>query len=173
MKPIITKHLLIREFTLDDFSDFANLMANEEVMRFSLAGPMSLSLSQEYFERRILGHYKQYGFGLWAVFIQETKEFIGLAGLISQTIEGKEEVELAYRLHPDYWGKGYATEAASTIAEHAFKTLGNKYIISIIDPKNVSSEKVALRVGMHLWKQTVFHGFPVNIYQLFNKNPSL
>ena len=112
---IKTPRLLIRNFTSSDFPDFAHLMADKEVMLFSLSGPMNQDLAMEYFERRILGHYQNHGFGLWALFLAETKEFIGLAGLISQTIEGIEEVELAYRLHPNYWGKGYATEAGWTL----------------------------------------------------------
>lgn len=161
-----TLRLLIRDFTSSDFADFAHLMADKQVMRFSLTGPMNEELAQEYFQRRILGHYQTHGFGLWALFILDTKEFIGLAGLISQTIDAVEEVELAYRLHPNYWGKGYATEAASSIAEHAFKTMQIDHLVSIIDPKNVSSEKVAQRVGMQVWKAAVFHGYEVNIFKL-------
>ena len=101
---IKTPRLLIREFTSSDFPDFAHLMADSQVMRFSLSGPMNQELAKEYFERRILGYYQTHGFGLWALFLEDTKEFIGLAGLISQTIDGVEEVELAYRLHPHYWG---------------------------------------------------------------------
>ena len=98
---------------------------------------MNQDLAMEYFQRRILGHYETHGFGLWALFLTDTKEFIGLAGLISQTINGIEEVELAYRLHPNYLSKGYATESAIAIAEHAFATMKIDRLVSIIDPKNV------------------------------------
>jgi len=170
---IKTPRLLIRNFTSSDFPNFAHLMADKEVMLFSLSGPMNQDLAMEYFERRILGHYQNHGFGLWALFLAETKEFIGLAGLISQTIDGIEEVELAYRLHPNYWSKGYATEAATAIAEHAFATMKIDYLVSIIDPKNISSEKVAKRVGMQAWKPVVFHGHQVNIFKLPPQKDSL
>ncbi|MCX6991053.1 MAG: GNAT family N-acetyltransferase [Chlamydiae bacterium] len=163
---ITTSRLLIRDFTSSDFPDFAHLMADSQVMRFSLTGPMNQALAEEYFQRRILGHYQSHGFGLWALFLEDTKEFIGLAGLISQTIDGIEEVELAYRLHPNYWSKGYATEAAIAISKHAFATMKINHLVSIIDPKNVSSEKVAERVGMQVWKPAVFHGHQVNIFKL-------
>jgi RimJ/RimL family protein N-acetyltransferase len=134
---------------------------------------MNQDLAMEYFQRRILGHYETHGFGLWALFLTDTKEFIGLAGLISQTINGIEEVELAYRLHPNYLSKGYATESAIAIAEHAFATMKIDRLVSIIDPKNVSSVKVAERVGMQVWKPTVFHGHEVNIFKLTAKKDSL
>ena len=160
-------------FTSSDFSDFSYVMADSQVMHFSLSGPMNEELAKEYFERRILGHYKTHGFGLWALFLEDTKEFIGLAGLISQTIDGVAEVELAYRLHPNYWSKGYATEAAIAIAEYAFATMRIDHLVSIIDPKNTSSEKVAKRIGMQTWKPAVFHNYEVNIFKLSSQKDSL
>ena len=83
-----------------------------------------------------------------------------------QTIDGQEEVEVAYRLHPHYWGKGFATEAVVAICKYAFDTLEVERLISIIDPNNHRSRKVAERIGMLLWKETVYHGFPSHIFAL-------
>lgn len=159
-----TEHLILREFTQADFEAFAALVADPEVMRFSLKGPIAKEEAKEYFQKRVLDHYAKYGFGVWAIFLKE--DFVGFAGLITQTLEGKEEVELGFRLNPKYWGKGYATEACKAICRYAFEELGFDRLISIIDPKNHRSLKVASRVGMHFWKEAVFHGFDVQVFVL-------
>jgi len=163
-----TKHLTLRDFTIADFDVFAALMADPEVMRFSLKGPLSKEEAKEYFQKRVIDHYAKYGFGLWAIFRKD--QFIGFAGLISQNVDGKEEIELAFRLDPKYWGKGYATEAAKEICRYAFETLKCERLISIVDPKNERSLKVVQRVGMHFWKESIFYGFPVRVFVIKRLN---
>jgi GrpB-like predicted nucleotidyltransferase (UPF0157 family)/ribosomal protein S18 acetylase RimI-like enzyme len=161
-----TKHLIIRELTSDDLDAFSSLLGNPEVMHFSLSGPLSREQAKDYLEKRILGHYTQYGFGLWALTLAKNKQLIGIAGLLRQSIDGEELVELGYRLDPKYWGKGIASESAGAIARYAFDELQLDQIISLIDPKNVRSSRVALRLGMHYWKTTLFHNVPVQVYVL-------
>jgi ribosomal-protein-alanine N-acetyltransferase len=163
---IQTKRLILRNFEPSDFESFALLAADPEVMQFSLKGPMSKEQSKEHFEKRILSHYQKYGFGLLATFLKDTQEFIGFVGLITQNIDEKEEIELAYRLFPKYWSQGFATEAANAVCEYAFRVLKTERLISLIDPKNHSSLRVAKRVGMHFWKHSIFHNTPVQVYCL-------
>ncbi len=163
---ITTERLLLREFTEEDLSDFTLLMADPQVMEFSLKGTLSKEEAREYLQKRILSHYQKYGFGLWAIFIQETGQFIGLAGPITVMIDGLEEVEVGYRFAPKYWGKGFATEAVQVIINYLFSSLPLQKLIAIIDPRNHRSLKVAGRAGMHFWKKTCFHGFNVEIYAI-------
>ena len=161
-----TNRLTIRDFTFDDLEDLSCLLANNEVMRFSLAGPLSPEQTKDHLESRILSHYAQFGFGLWALVHSEDQKLIGLAGLMMQTIDGKDLVEIGYRLHPSYWGNGFASEAAFAISQYAFDQLNLDQIISIIDPKNTRSVGVAIRLGMHYWKDALFHNTSVQIYAL-------
>ncbi len=85
---------------------------------------------------------------------------------MSQSIDGEDLIELGYRLDPKYWGKGLASEAALAISQYAFERLRLDQIISIIDPKNTRSVGVASRIGMHYWKDSIFHNIPVQIYML-------
>jgi ribosomal-protein-alanine N-acetyltransferase len=163
-----TQRLEIREFRPDDFDDFALLVADPEVMRFSLKGPLGREEAVGYFQNRIMGHYQKHGFGLWALILKEEKKLIGFAGLITQEIEGKEKIELAYRLLPTYWGRGLASEAATAISEYAFGTLHLKDLISIIDTGNHRSLLLAKRLGMDSLKKTDFHGHDVYIYARSN-----
>lgn len=162
-----TERLILREFTIDDLDAFAALMADPKVMRFSLNGPMkNMAQVKEYFQKRILNHYAQYGYGLYAIFYKKDNCFIGSIGLMTQNIDDEDKVELGYRLHPQYWGKGLATEACLAICNYAFTQLGLDELISIIDPKNIRSLGVAKRVGMKYLKDASFHNIPVQIYRI-------
>jgi RimJ/RimL family protein N-acetyltransferase len=159
-----TGRLEIREWTSDDFEAFAVLMADPEVMRFSLKGkPLSIEEAREYFQKRILDHYKN-GFGLWALVYKEEQQFIGLAGLITQEIDGEKKIELAYRLLPKYWHRGLALEATRAVCTYAFTGLKLKELISIIEPDNVRSIRLAERLAMRPLKMTKFHHKKVYIY---------
>lgn len=161
-----TKHLILRELTINDLDALSLLLGNKEVMRFSLAGALSCEQAKDYLEKRIFGHYAQFGFGLWAVVHSEDQKMIGCAGLMMQSIDDEDLVELGYRLDPGYWGKGLASEAAFAISQYAFDQLHLNQIISIIDPKNTRSVGVATRLGMHHWKDALFQNIPVQIYVL-------
>lgn len=162
---INTPRLTIREFKASDLNDFANIVADKEVMRFSVSGQLNKEQAKVYLER-ILDHYHQHGYGLWALIHNEHQHLIGFSGLINQQIDNELKVELGYRLIPSYWGQGLALEANQAIIQYAFKNLGLDSLISIIDPANERSLAVAKRVGMHHAKDTVFNGITVNIFEL-------
>jgi RimJ/RimL family protein N-acetyltransferase len=164
---LTTERLILRPFNMSDLDNFASLMADPEVMRFSISGPMKdLQKVKDYFQSRILGHYDKYGYGLYATILRSNHSFIGGVGLISQCIDQKDKVELAYRLFPNDWGQGFATEAALAMCRYAFGQLKINELISIIDPKNMRSLQVAKRIGMTYAQEASFHGIPVHIYHL-------
>jgi ribosomal-protein-alanine N-acetyltransferase len=86
--------------------------------------------------------------GLWATVYKANGAFIGRCGLIPWTIDGEDEVEVAYLLEPRYWRQGMGTEAARGIVQYAFNTLNLKRIIALIDPANEASMRTAGRAGM-------------------------
>ncbi len=94
------------------------------------------------------GHPRRPELGLWATIFKETGAFIGRCGLLPWTIDGREEVEVAYLLDKAYWGQGLATEAAGAIADYAHNTLGLKRLICLIDEGNIASRRVAEKIGM-------------------------
>ena len=169
MFQIQTKRLEIRPFTEQDLDAFAEIVKDPEVMRFSISGTLSRDGAREYLQKRILDHYAKYGYGLWALIDREERGLVGFAGLITQMIEGEQMVELGYRLDTKRWGQGLATEAGQAICRYAFGTLKFSRIISVIEPNNDRSVRVAERLGMHIWKKATFHGISVNLYILENK----
>ena len=101
-----------------------------------------------------------------ALISKETGKFIGMCGLLVQTVDGKEELEIGYSILPAYWGKGYASEAALKCQQFAREHKLSESIISIIHIENVGSRQVALKNGMHLDKTTDYKGIPVDIYRI-------
>ena len=80
---------------------------------------------------------------------------VGHCGLIPKDVDGRNETELIYVLARAAWGKGYATEAAQALMEHAFETLGLARLVALIDPANGASARVAEKIGMRHESDTV------------------
>jgi ribosomal-protein-alanine N-acetyltransferase len=99
------------------------------------------------------GHPKNHDLGLWATIHKETGKFIGRCGLLPWTIEGQDEVEVAYTIAHDFWGQGLATEAARAILQYGFKKLGLPRLICLIDHENEASKRVAEKIGMKFEKE--------------------
>lgn len=104
--------------------------------------------------------------GMNALTERSTGEFVGHAGLLVQTVDGVEELEIGYSLMPDAWGKGYATEAAMFLRDYGFKNTSRDSLISIIAITNEPSKRVALRNGMHVSSETMYNDNAVEIYRI-------
>jgi RimJ/RimL family protein N-acetyltransferase len=145
---IETERLLLRDWRAQDAEPFAALNADPEVTRY-LRGPMSRAESDE-LVARIRAHWAEHGFGLYAVEVKATGAFAGFVGIAIPSFlpEVLPAVEVGWRLAREQWGNGYATEGARASMAHGFETLGLEQVVSIIDPRNVASVRVAERLGM-------------------------
>ena len=109
--------------------------------------------------------YNERTFGLQALIEKQTGDFIGLCGLLLQTVDGKHELEVGYQILPRCWGKGYATEAARMFMDYAAENKLNYSIISVIDVGNIASEKVAEKNGLTREKRINYQGLDVWVYR--------
>ena len=96
--------------------------------------------------------------------MREEEKLIGYCGFLRQIVDEIEEIEIGYRLHPDYWNRGLATEAARAVHDYAFSVLKLERVISLIHPDNHASRRVTEKNGMTLEKETTFRGFPVLVF---------
>lgn len=88
------------------------------------------------------------GLGYWSIFDKtRPDQFLGWVLLIPEDGTGP-EIEIGWRLHPDHWGQGIATEAASVILDHGFSSLALPCIVADIDADNRASRKLAEKLGM-------------------------
>jgi RimJ/RimL family protein N-acetyltransferase len=145
---IETERLLLRAWQPADAAPFAALNADPEVTRY-LRGPMRRDQSDELLAR-IRGHWEDHGFGLYAVEVKESGAFAGFVGLAIPSFlpDVLPAVEVGWRLGREHWGKGYATEGGRASMRFGFDELGLLQVISIIDPRNAASIRVADRLGM-------------------------
>jgi ribosomal-protein-alanine N-acetyltransferase len=143
-KILETERLYLREFTLEDAPMMLELNQDPDVVRYT-GDPYpwnSLEETKEIFTNVIFPQYKN-KIGRWAVFLKETDEFLGWCGL--KDIGG--EIDLGYRYHKRYWGKGYATEAAKAVLQYGI-TFPLKNIVGRASIENKASLQVLEKIGL-------------------------
>jgi ribosomal-protein-alanine N-acetyltransferase len=99
---------------------------------------------------RIEVHFREHGFGLYALELRKERAFIGFAGLSIPSFQAHFTpcVEIGWRLSAEYWGRGLATEAASAVVAHAFESLALDALVSFTVPANIRSRRVMEKIGM-------------------------
>jgi RimJ/RimL family protein N-acetyltransferase len=104
--------------------------------------------------------------GMNALIEKYSGKLIGHCGLLVQEVDTITELEIGYSLLPEFWNKGYATEAARKCRDFAFENNFSESLISIISLTNSPSERVALKNGMQKDKVTIYKGNEVNIFRI-------
>lgn len=158
---IRTDRLLLRRWFDSDREPFAALNADLETMRFF---PETLDRqASDAFIDRIEARFEQQGFGLWALEVTETGEFIGFTGLnpLPDGVPGAGGMEVGWRLARHAWHRGYATEAAKAALDVAFGRVGMREIWSMTAVLNEPSQAVMRRLGLSEIARFDHPGIPV------------
>ena len=114
-----------------------------------------------------LKSYKDHGFVLWAAIRKDTGHFAGQCGLaLQRNVDGRDEVEIGYLFLRELWNAGFATEAAIACRDFGFADLGLTHLVSLIDPANGASKRVAEKVGMSLEKEIDRWGKRIQVYRI-------
>jgi RimJ/RimL family protein N-acetyltransferase len=144
---IQTARLQLRPFTEADKEPFAAMNADPRVMEF-MAGTLTREHSDA-FVARIQAHFDQHGYGLWAV---ETADapFAGFIGLQWHNFEAHftPALEVGFRLMPQHWNKGYATEGGKAAVEWAFANTDQREVCSWTAAVNLRSQRVIGKIGL-------------------------
>lgn len=145
---IETERLLLRQWSDEDIGPFADMNADPVVMEYF---PSVLTRSES---EAVLATNRatidEQGWGLWAVQVQASGEFIGFTGLWAVKFRAHffPAVEVGWRLAGQHWGNGYATEAARAALAHGFDNLGLDEIVSFTAVDNVRSRRVMEKLAM-------------------------
>lgn len=142
---IETARLRLTAFHERHFEAYAAMISDPETTRFVGDGQPLDRMNAWRSMAMLIGHWALRGYGMWAVELKETGEFIGRVGLLNP--EGWPDVELGWMLVPQHRQQGYATEATTAVVDFAFRNLGMSRLISLIRVDNVRSERVARRLG--------------------------
>jgi RimJ/RimL family protein N-acetyltransferase len=148
-----TDRLIMRRWRDADAGPFAAMNADPQVMEHFPA--LMTRAESDAAIRRIENHFDRRGFGIWALEIAATGEFIGFAGLNVPSFEvpgfardAGPPVEVGWRLARPAWGYGYASEAARAALAYGFGEVGLAEIISFTTTTNARSQAVMRRIGM-------------------------
>ncbi|WP_422348759.1 GNAT family N-acetyltransferase [Flagellimonas sp.] len=161
-----SERLLFRKIQLSDFDAWLPFYNNPKSTEFWDGLPSDpIQACQQQFDR-IFERYEHGLGGMNALVLKSTGQLVGICGLLVQTVDGIEELEIGYSILPEFWLKGFAFEAAKKCKHYAFQNRLTDTLISIIHVDNVPSQMVALKNGMVLDKTTTYKDNPVHIFRV-------
>jgi len=177
---IETQNFYLRPFNKDDFDMFYEWAVTGEAITINKPDDLKDRLN------RFIALYNDLGFTKFAVFYKETNDFVGYCGFEllydasnkfvhplqeneltkkMKQFAGKNyqnhygDLELGYRLHKNYWNKGYATEVSKAVCDWAFDRFPIDRIVAFTNPDNIGSQRVLEKVGFQYIQNVDMHGY--------------
>lgn len=163
---VTTGRLIMRPFTLEDAGPLFAMQQVKGVRRYM---PTTDPPPEEQVREMIRGsldHWDEHGFGRWALERRKAAGFIGWCGLKHLSETG--EVEVAYMLARDHWGRGLATDAAGAAVRFGFETVGLTTIVALVHPANKASRRVIEKLHMTYTGRYTYFGMECCRYVLEN-----
>lgn len=160
-----TARVLIRELEKRDTLSLSKILGDPTIMEYSRKGALSEADTVKFVEWCI-GSYQEHGYGPWALIDKESRWLIGVCGLSHTTVDGVDEVEIAYRLAKNQWRKGLASEVANIVLDYGFSACNIKSIVGIVSPRHTISIRVLEKIGFQSFFETCYSGWGVRVYRL-------
>lgn len=157
-----TKRLNLRQFIDEDWESMHAYYSDAEAIKFTFGHSLTQAESWRALASMI-GHWHLRGYGPYALEIKSNKKVIGTAGFWFPN--DWPELEIKWALSRQYWGMGYASEAARAVQKAAQKCFPHKPLISFIHSQNAASINLALAVNAVLEKHVDFRGGKWHIYR--------
>jgi RimJ/RimL family protein N-acetyltransferase len=175
-----TCRLVLRAPEPAEAAAYAAVWSNPDVVRY-LGGKLWTLEDARDAISRMRRHWEWFGFGLFSVVRKEDERTLGRVGLLAwdpsrwtnglwERVDEPWETEIGWTLGREFWGRGFATEAAIACRDWAFGSLGVGRLISLIAPMNAASIRVAEKLGERLEREDIGGPFPkrVDLYALGN-----
>ncbi|MFZ8878418.1 MAG: GNAT family N-acetyltransferase [Paracoccaceae bacterium] len=156
-----TNRLAIDHLSSGDLLDLHRMDTDLRVRHYIDGKASSLEKTKEYLCENIIS-YRENGYGRYAIRDADTNEFLGICGFLKESYG----VDFGYRFLPSCWGKGIATEAASTVLEKGIADNFREQIVGIVLPENKASINVLRKVGFKWQENLELYGFKVEKYTL-------
>lgn len=166
-----TARLTLRPYEPADAAFVRDLYSRAEVQRYIGDGTQRVRTPDEArtkiaaWNERYLHEPVQ---GLWAVVLEHgtiTGSLL-LKPIPDSGTAAERDIEIGWHFHPDHWGRGYATEAARAVLEHAFRS-GLLRVVAVTNPANAASQAVCRRLGMtHLGLSEAYYDAACELYEI-------
>lgn len=167
---IETERLLLRKPRPEDAADLAAAYADPETMRYIGDGSTATRNEVEEGIAQWLERWQSWGLSLCSLERREDGRVLGRAGFLLWNPETWEvpgdETEIGWLLGREHWGRGYATEAARALRDWAFDERGLTRLISLIEPENLRSIRVAEKLGERYERDVEVRGKPSRLYSV-------
>lgn len=163
-----TDRIILRATALEDFEDMVAMWALPEMVRYVGGTPQTREQSWMRFLRHI-GMWSTMKFGFWAVIDKASGRFIGQAGFhemrrtLTPSIENT--LETGWGLHPDFQGRGFASEVLRTILPWAAENHPDRPVTCIINPGNAPSIRLAERHGFQEFARSPYQDSEVILFR--------
>jgi [ribosomal protein S5]-alanine N-acetyltransferase len=145
---MLTARLSLRRPTPADVDAIFSINADERACAHNPSDMLASRGEALRLFRRWDEHWRQFGFGYWAVRRHGADSVVAFCGIKVMRLRGDEVVNLFYRFDPTVWGSGLATEAASAVTTWAAGNIPDRTLIARIRPQNVASQRVAVGAGL-------------------------
>lgn len=157
-----TSRLNLRPFVLEDLNLLHQLHANPEVAKTTIDGVQSLEQIKKHLEN-FIAHQEKFGYSQWAVFENESKKFVGRAGLTTRILNQEigELTEIRFAFLPEFWGKGYASEVTHELIRYGFENLKLEKMSASSNTKNEKSFHILTKYGFKFVKNILPEGYGV------------
>lgn len=168
-----TKRLVLKFLGTSDLENLIALRSDPDVMKYISDGSVHTAEQvKDFLFNLAIPYQEKHCIGFFAVFEKESGHFIGQAGLFHMGFYDKQpDIELAYRLHKQYWGRGYATELAKALIRWGFEHLNLNKIVSGAEPENIASQKVLIKAGFNCkGLQKWWNDREIFYYEIYNND---
>jgi ribosomal-protein-alanine N-acetyltransferase len=166
LKLLETRRLLLRHLEMNDLDDLYALYTDPEVTRYIPDAPGDLKGTRAELEWHVQCDPENPQLGLWATIHKPTGQFIGRCGLLPWSIDGRNEVEIAYLISRAFWGQGLGAEAAMAVRDYALNVLKINRLVCLVDAANHPSVRVAEKIGMSFEREGQDEFGPFRLYAL-------
>lgn len=167
-----TERLILREMVQEDLEGFFAMDSDPQVHRYLGNKPVKDRGEIRAVIEHVRNQYKQYGIGRWTMILKETNAFVGWTGLkfVTEATNGHiNYYDLGYRLSRNYWGQGYASEAAKASLHYGLEELKLNEIFAAAHIDNTGSNKILQKLGFRFIETFLYEGEVDNWYQLTMK----
>ena len=167
-----TERLILRELLETDLEGMFALDSNPKVHQYLGNKPIQTREEAAKVIRFIQQQYNQRGIGRFAAIEKSSGEFIGWSGLKlnqgeNEMINGFDQfIDIGYRFLPQFWGKGYATESSIATLKYGFEAMNYDIIYGAAEARNIASNRVLKKIGLHLVSEFIYSDIKCNWYEL-------